>query len=198
MRTLIILNGELESPTYLKKLSLDFDYIICADGGYDKAVKADITPDLLIGDFDSCELSGFKGEQITFPAEKDKTDGELAIEEAFSRGADEIVLTCALGGRCDHMFANLYLLSRYKNICISEHNQSVFYLNDYFEISNKQGTTVSLIPTLDSVVSLSGFKYEVKSTNFTPGSTLGMSNIVLDKNAKIEVKSGGLFLFINE
>lgn len=198
MRTLIILNGELESPTYLKKLSFDFDYIICADGGYDKAVKADITPGLLIGDFDSCELSNFKGEQITFPAEKDKTDGELAIEEAFLRGANEVVLTCALGGRCDHMFANLYLVSRYKNVYILEHNQSIFYVNDVFEISNKQGTTVSLIPTFDSVVSLSGFKYEVKCTNFTPGSTLGMSNIVLGKNAKIEVKSGGLFLFINE
>lgn len=198
MRTLIVLNGELGSATYLKKLSLDFDYIICADGGYDNAIKADITPNILLGDLDSCKSSDFNGERITFPAEKDKTDGELAIEEAFLRGADEVVLTCALGGRYDHMLANLYLLLKYNNVYISEHNQSIYYINDLFKISDKQGATASLIPIYDSVVSVTGFKYETENAKFYRGSTLGMSNIIYDNHATIDVKSGGLFLFINE
>ena len=30
-------------------------YVICADAGYETAVKAGVTPDLIVGDFDSAK-----------------------------------------------------------------------------------------------------------------------------------------------
>ena len=38
----------------------------------------------------------------TFPAEKDATDGAIAVDEAMRRGATEIVLLGGLGGQTDH------------------------------------------------------------------------------------------------
>ncbi|WP_329610538.1 thiamine diphosphokinase [Jiella pelagia] len=71
-----------------------------------------------MGDFDSAPqpppvaLAGVKRE--TFPSDKDKTDGELAIEAAIALGATQITLVGALGGpRSDHAFAHFILALRY-------------------------------------------------------------------------------------
>ena len=50
-------------PESFDSAKIDKDsYIICADSGYDKALSSGISPDLVIGDFDSIEAvpSGVK------------------------------------------------------------------------------------------------------------------------------------------
>ncbi|TGQ48152.1 thiamine diphosphokinase, partial [Mesorhizobium sp. M1C.F.Ca.ET.210.01.1.1] len=55
-----------------------------------------------------------------FPAEKDMTDGELAIAEALQRGATSLVLAGAFGGkRADHAFLHLALAVRLAEAGIS-------------------------------------------------------------------------------
>lgn len=70
---------------------------------------ADLTvePELWVGDFDSSSDALMRRwpqtRRMPFPAEKNLTDGELAVDEALKRGADRIVLAGALGGaRSDH------------------------------------------------------------------------------------------------
>jgi thiamine pyrophosphokinase len=46
------------------------------------------------------------------PAAKDETDLELALARALDEGAQEIVICAALGGRVDHLLANVLLLAR--------------------------------------------------------------------------------------
>ena len=58
MRTVIIGNGNIKDYEYIKGKIRDTDFIICADGGYNHAQKMGITPDVLLGDFDSA--SGFE------------------------------------------------------------------------------------------------------------------------------------------
>ena len=65
------------------------------------------------------------------------------------------------------------------------------------QIIDKVDKTISIIPFENSVISLCGFKYETTETEFKKGSTLGMSNIVLNSKAEINIKSGGVFLIIN-
>ena len=56
------------------------DYIIACDKGYEHAAACGITPDLLVGDFDS-----YKGERdkrvpvLDLPVEKDDTDTMAAV-----------------------------------------------------------------------------------------------------------------------
>ena len=84
------------------------DFIIACDKGYEHAKSQNITPSLIIGDFDS-----FSGalpseiKRITLPCEKDETDTMAAINYATSQGFNKILLLCALGGRLDHLLGNL-------------------------------------------------------------------------------------------
>ena len=65
-----------------------------------------MVPELWVGDFDSAgselALQYREVPREAFPAEKDATDGAIAVEEAIRRGAREIILLGGLGGQTDH------------------------------------------------------------------------------------------------
>lgn len=70
------------------------------------------------GDFDSIDKSDYIGlkaagvEMIGYPAEKDMTDSELAVEIAINRGCSRVILLGAIGSRLDHSISNLFLLKK--------------------------------------------------------------------------------------
>ena len=87
------------------------DYVIACDRGYTYCSRLGLKPDLLISDFDS--YTGPVDESVpvnAYASEKDDTDTMLAVRCAIERGCDEILLCCALGGRLDHLIANLQAL----------------------------------------------------------------------------------------
>jgi len=108
MKVLIIASSPESDIDYINKIYDENDdlYVICADGGIEKADKLGIGVDLHIGDFDSAP-SADNCDVIRHPCEKDWTDTEACIYKAIETGADEIYLTGILGGRADHMMSNL-------------------------------------------------------------------------------------------
>ena len=72
------------------------EFIIAADGGYAHTRKLGLTPDAVLGDFDSL---GFvpAGAQV-HPVEKDDTDCMIAVRLALERGCDDIVIYDADNG----------------------------------------------------------------------------------------------------
>jgi thiamine pyrophosphokinase len=85
------------------------DLIIAADAGYLTAQRMGITPDVLLGDFDTLGTENIPEgiECLRMPAEKDDTDTQLAVQVALERGATEIVIVGGLGGRVDNFPAQL-------------------------------------------------------------------------------------------
>jgi thiamine pyrophosphokinase len=82
---------------------------IAADSGMRHAHLLGLSPELWVGDFDSVTRADLERasdvERRVYPPDKDKTDGELAVEEAIARGAKSIILVGAFGGaRADHAF----------------------------------------------------------------------------------------------
>ena len=196
MKLLIILNGECNDYEYLKSFSNKFDFIYCADGGYRHALKAGIEPDVVLGDFDSAEKP--EGIQtLVFPAEKDETDTEIAIRYAKENGFEDITLTCALGGRSDHMLANILMLSRFASVKIEEKDCIIEFLTGNKILEGLKGYTVSLIPVEKSFVELSGFKYSLNDV-IDIGTTLTVSNIVTADNAGIKIEYGRIILIITK
>lgn len=195
MKALIILNGECRNCTYLFNQVKSFDKIICADGGYKYLKELNIKPDAVLGDFDSAEEPK-DIETVRFPVEKDMTDGEIAIEYAKSCGAEEIVLTCALGGRIDHEMANIFLLTAYENVSIEEENCKILCIEGEYTLENCKGKTISIIPFMKTLVELKGFKYPLNG-EINTGTTLTLSNIVEAETAKVNVKEGKCILIIN-
>ena len=78
------------------------DLVIAADAGYETCRTAGITPDVILGDFDSMDAPAQGPGVIHLPVEKDDTDTGHAITYALAHGFRTLVLTCALGGRLDH------------------------------------------------------------------------------------------------
>ena len=92
--------------------------VIAADGGYTRAVRLGLRPDLLVGDLDSLSATALASAEADGVAvhralaAKDESDAELALLEAVRRGATRITVLGAFGGpRLDHALANLWLLA---------------------------------------------------------------------------------------
>lgn len=110
---LILLGGDL-APTDRVASLIAGARTIAADSGIRHAGALGVVPELWVGDFDSASAADFAAHanvpRRTFPAGKDKTDGELAIDIALDLGATSLVIAGAFGGiRADHAFLHLAL-----------------------------------------------------------------------------------------
>ncbi|WP_312831470.1 thiamine diphosphokinase [Sedimentibacter saalensis] len=209
MVALIIANGDDVDKTSFENMSID--YVICADGGLEKAEKLQVVPDLILGDFDSVHgdvLEKYKksSEIMKYPAEKDFTDMELSIEIAVKKGFRDIVLVGATGGpRLDHSLANMMLLEKYYkfgiNIIIIDNNNKIQIISDNCNmlLENKRETFVSLIPLTEEIngLTLDGFKYPLDRVVVKRGSTLCVSNEIISDKGRIILERGTALLFIS-
>lgn len=198
MSGLVILNGNFESDDFLKELSQKSSFVVCADGGYRHAERAGIIPNVIVGDFDSLETSIPKISVKSFPKNKNLTDGEIAVEEVLSQGIEEVIITCALGGRTDHEISNIMLLKRYPKAVIMGENVTIKGIGEKYILSGLIGKTVSIIPIEESVVTLKGFLYPLEKKKLKLGTTLTMSNVVKSNLSEIIVSEGFVFAFINK
>lgn len=148
------------------------DIFIAADSGIETAVKLNITPDILIGDFDSLDLDKFDKHKISenikiikYPAEKNDTDSMLAVKYALELGYKNIAVIGGIDGRTDHTLANLFLLKYIKNKggsgYITNGYNKITYLENAKVKIYKEYKYISVIPVSPEIrgVTLKGFKY---------------------------------------
>lgn len=180
------------------------DYLIAADGGLRHLQKLTLTPDAIIGDFDS--LGYTPDNSLVFPVEKDDTDAMLAVRKALSLGYKEIILYGALDGpRLDHTIANLQTLQ-----FLAEHG-AVGYLvgNDYIA-TVVRNSAVSFPETAKGILSvfcmgkdaegvtLTGLKYPLQNGCLSAGFPLGVSNYFTGASATVRVTDGSLLLLYDK
>lgn len=185
-------------------IDTDNSYIICADGGYAKAVAEDITPSVLIGDFDS--YNGTLPENIEiikFPTHKDDTDTYLAISHAMQKGYSDITVVGGLGGRVDHTIANIQnivsCLRKGLRIKIADEQNKIFALeNDEIVIPEERGKKISVFAHGGTArgVSVSGTEYTLKDFDLHPDFPIGVSNEFIEKEAVIKVENGVLLIVL--
>ena len=77
------------------------DYVIAADRGYDSLMAYGVTPDLVVGDFDSLGYMPQHPNVTRLPAEKDDTDMVFALRRGLDMGYRRFVLLGGLGGRLE-------------------------------------------------------------------------------------------------
>lgn len=199
MRIVIIAGGSFVPCVDI----LPDDYVICADGGFDSAVKYGIHINLIMGDMDSVasDISEIT-EKIEYPVRKDFTDSEIAVRKAISMKPDEIVLLGFTGTRLDHSVANIFLLKLIHENSVpaymADSNNLVYYYKDSFEIKNRRGCTVSLIPLTSEIkgITTKGLDYPLDNETLIFGQTRGISNVVVDDFAEYKSVSGEGLLII--
>lgn len=211
MKTALIIGNGNETEKRIIE-NIHYDYIICADGGLERAKKYGIVPDIIIGDFDSVDLSVLKQYESNnipiekFPIEKDSTDMELAVEFAISKGYNNIILTGASGSRLDHTLGNIMLMERCFKIgviiTLIDNNNEIKIISDNTDliIDFKEGYYISIIPVDDFIqgLNLEGFKYPLNNVNVQRGSTLCISNQIISINGRITLRKGTAIVFISK
>lgn len=192
MRAVIIGSGSIRDYEYIRSKIRSDDYTICADGGYDHAVKLGITPDILIGDFDSVLKLPEETKKIKYPARKDFTDGEIAVRYAVEHGYDDVLLLGMTGDRADHTITDILLLSQCKNGCILDDNNEIYMLRSSITISGQAGDTVSIVPVggdLDGVTT-ENLEYPLNNEALHFGESRGVSNVMCGNSCTVTVKNG--------
>jgi thiamine pyrophosphokinase len=199
VRALVVAGGDTPLPLLRSELN-GADIVICADGGAKHVDAAGRMPDVLIGDMDSIErmlydrLESSGVEIVRANAAKDETDAQLAVDEAIARGATELVLLGALGGRIDHSLGNLMLLVRAaeKDVkaVVKDDACEITAATGHVEIRGRAGDTVSLLPIGQgvSVRYLDGVKYGTKEPLPLPiDAPVGVSNELTADRARVEI-----------
>ena len=176
------------------------DYVIAADGGLRHTQKLNITPDAVLGDFDSL---GFTPEGANvFPVEKDDTDAMLAVRQGLKLGYRAFFLYGSLDGpRLDHTVANFQTLQ-----FLADQNAYGYLVGEHCLVTVLKNGALSFPAGTDGTisvfclgadacgVSLEGLYYPLKDGTLTAGFPLGVSNHFTGQEAKISVTSGSLLI----
>ncbi len=209
MHVTIFANGEFA----LNKINLHPDTtIIAADGGAHHCLCLGLTPDIIIGDFDSLseeEILTFESKGTTFyryPSSKDETDLELALIYADKIGTTEATIYGLLGGRWDMSFSNLTLLSSSRfdhiNFFVETSNSTIRLLRNGIRLTihGNQDDRVSIIPLCPHACGITtiGFEWSLENENLEFGSQRGLSNRMINSEAQISINSGKLLIIIDK
>ena len=177
------------------------DLIIAADGGLRHLQTLGISPDVILGDFDS--LGYIPEGANVFPVEKDDTDAMLAIRHGLKLGFRQFVIYGGMGGsRPDHTMANLQALQY-----LAEQGARGYLVGKDHLVTVAAAETVVFSPAAEGILSvfclgndaqgvtLSGLKYPLIDGTLTSSFPLGASNHFTGQNASVTVGTGCLLLF---
>jgi thiamine pyrophosphokinase len=160
--------------------------VIAADSGMAHAAALGLQVELWVGDFDSAGTAleqAYAGvPRSVYPAEKDATDGEIAVTEALKRGATSLVLVGGLGGQFDHVLAHgvmmLALSSRGLPVFSTSGHEEAYPLVEELMLKDlPHGTRVSVVGVTDiKGISIEGVKWPLTKKDVPLGSSLTLSN----------------------
>jgi thiamine pyrophosphokinase len=210
-RAFVFANGRLEIlPPILKEIRSS-DIILAADGGTHHCEALGITPNVIIGDFDSLSPQALEKYEksgtmlIRHPPKKDETDLELVLNYTSDQGIGDVYVIGALGARWDMTFANVLLAAhrRFYHSAIrfvdGHQELTILYGPGKIELSGKTGNSFSLIP-LDgnaSGITTQGLEYPLSGETLIFGSPRGVSNVIIDDVAWVSLDKGILLVCIS-
>ena len=212
-KAIIFLNGTPPSDKLVARMGeMSGYYTVCTDGAYSYASRyAEI--DLLLGDFDSLDLSEVsvpsETEIVRYKVEKNFTDGYLAVKECAARGIKSVVILGAFGGRPDHEYCNYSLLPLCRelniNACIAGEDFDVYFVDGCIKKKVRIGATVSVVPFSNKAHILytkglkypsDGYTYDKLENLSADDLIMGVSNQAESENIEIALAGGVVLLFI--
>lgn len=186
----------------------DDAYVIAADSGLHHAAALGIVVDLVVGDMDSVNPGTLaaavsRGSQTErHPADKDRTDLELAIDAALGLGARKLLIVGAHTGRLDHLLGAMGLFAA----TAAQVDEIVWTdgLTDVYgcvpghpaSVNGRVGDGISLIPASMDVTGINtdGLRWRLVDDVLPAGSTRGVSNVIETTPSSVSVGTGTLLV----
>ena len=175
--------------------------------------KLGFTPDLIIGDFDSCKIApeedllkeNASAKIIRLPTDKDDSDTMAGIKKGIEQGCTDFTLICAAGGRFDHFFCNIqtlsYIAERFgKAALISETEEITVIKNTFVEIPRREGWTLSVFSLCDKSLGVTekGTRWQLNGEVMQQNAPYGLSNEWAAETATIGVEEGTLIIILSK
>lgn len=182
-------------------------FVIAADSGVDFAHALGLHVDVAVGDFDSVSPEGLarahdEGARVErHPAAKDKTDLELAMDEAVRVGAEEITVLGIGGGRLDHLLANALLLAGPAfvrcRIVAADGDARIHVVHGGLPptpLPGQIGELLTLLPVGGEAIGVTtaGLRYPLRGEPLAPGTSRGVSNVIDALDASVQLEAGAL------
>ncbi len=216
-KVLLITGGEVDLEFVRKYIdSISYDTVICADSGLNTAYRLKLPVHYFMGDFDSVTpqiLESYRNgtvagseacEWVRYPKEKDYVDTQLVIEWILEKGALEIHILGATGGRLDHFLANVNILmlplKQEVPAYIVDPQNRIRLMDQTLQIRREDfyGKYLSLLPLTTQVtgVTLQGLKYLIEDYTLEVGIARAISNEMDESSdaARIQIQSGVLIV----
>lgn len=210
MDVLIVSGGTEPSKELLLEYKNKVSFIIGVDKGCNVLYKYNITPNLIVGDFDSGDLKVveyFKNTGIEvrkYSTHKDYTDTHLAYNIAKELGdVKKIYLLGATGTRFDHSLGNLglFLNSLEDEIYLEivDDNNIMFIVDRKTTIKNRKNKVLSFHGLSDEVrnFTIKNAKYELERYNLKLLEPRAICNEFLDgEDVQIDFDSGKILVML--
>ena len=200
-RCVIVGGAEINNYEYIRSCLRKDDFTVFCDSGLKHLEALQVTPGLIVGDFDSHENPHLDVETVVLPCEKDDTDTVYAVKEAVKRGYEDFLLIGVIGARLDHTLGNVSIL-----LYLDSLGMRGVIFDDYSEMEIVSSCPVSIDDSFAyfSLLNISGTakgvtienaKYPLQNAQITCEYQYGVSNEVLPGcTAKISVREGKLLL----
>lgn len=201
-RALLIGNGERVRTATLKKLAAQADVVLAVDGGADRALRAGLTPDVVIGDLDSVSPRAKKtlANRLIHVPTQENTDLEKALCWAKKQHVTHATLVGFVGDRWDFSVGNLLALgayARHLSITVVGENWRIYPLVKGTQIACQKNKRLSLIVLQTCTgITLSGCKYPLHGETLRPGTTRTLSNLTTSTRVRLAFTRGTLLVYL--
>lgn len=171
---------------------------VAADGGAAELLRHGITPEAVIGDFDSLGATtraALAPGTLHHIAEQDSTDFDKCLRNI---AAPLILGLGFLGARVDHqlsVFNRLVVRADKACVLIGRHD-IVFHCPPQVTLAMVPGDRVSLFPLLPVRGHSTGLRWPIEGITFAPGGRVGTSNEATDRMVTLSMAGPGMLVIL--
>ncbi|MGH7453444.1 MAG: thiamine diphosphokinase [bacterium] len=205
---LIIANSILPTAPILDECRARAEAILCADGGANRARERGMTPNFIVGDFDSIlpeTRAAFPNAEYVHRPSQHATDFEKTLQFVVERSFERALLVGITGQRFDHQICNLNIAEKFcGQIEIEMHDD--FGIGTFLSAQQTEaimrfeafiGQQISLFAFRRAEgIFTEGLKYPLQDEVLEWAVRDGLSNEVIQTPVTIRVRQGVLFVYL--
>ena len=205
---LVTLAGHAPSAELLQWRAEEAELTVAVDGGWSAHRSAELEPDVILGDFDSCgNLSEiekvFPRSALHHLSDQNHTDFEKALDWIKQLGQPKkLVILGGLGKRVDHTLCNLMIAGRVDSrieIIFDDVHEYVSRVTSEtpLHLKGRSGAKLSILPMGECKgVKSSGLEWELENLSFSWDRTISQSNRCLSDNVWVTCETGVIYGFV--
>ena len=203
--TVVVANAPWRWRPAFVEIVRDASRVLAADGGANHLARIGVRPEAVVGDLDSI-LPGVRRwvgeERMVLRPDQESTDLHKTLAFAFDeRGAAEVTVLAATGGRLDHALENLMLLARWAgrgSLELRDEEVRVVPVAGRRTFATHPGQTISLMPVgRCERVWTRGLRWPLGGEPLDLAGRTSLSNLAEGAEVEVRVEGGAVLAFLS-